>query len=183
LARRSGGQISSRDEIRDHLMTAIDDLQRGGMDPRETEQMAIERFGAPEAILKHHEPEGGGMTLWLTRILTVLAAVTTFVAAVVAIHSLVFDDGSAAVETVKVGQSARSSSPLGSPPCDPGRRDASRAPRSWRWRRFGCWCPEPRQRRGSSTGDPEAWAVLANLMVAAQGAMLAWMAMTRSAEA
>jgi hypothetical protein len=35
----------------------------------------------------------------------------------------------------------------------------------------------------STTGDLEAWAVLANLMVAAQGALLAWMAMTRSAEA
>ena len=35
----------------------------------------------------------------------------------------------------------------------------------------------------SSTGDLEAWAVLANLMVAAQGALLAWTAMTRSAEA
>jgi hypothetical protein len=87
-------------------MTAIDDLRRGGMDPREAEQIAIERFGAPEAIRKHHESEAGGMTLWLTRILTVPAAVTIFVAAVVVIHSLVFDDGSAAVETVKVGQSA-----------------------------------------------------------------------------
>jgi hypothetical protein len=87
-------------------MTAIDDLRRGGMDPREAEQIAIERFGAPEAILKQHESEAGGMTLWLTRIVTVLVAVTTFVAAVVVIHSLVFDDGSAAVETVKIGQSA-----------------------------------------------------------------------------
>jgi hypothetical protein len=77
-------------------MTAIDDLRRGGMDPREAEQIAIERFGAPEAIRKHHESEAGGMTLWLTRILTVPAAVTIFVAAVVVIHSLVFDDGSAA---------------------------------------------------------------------------------------
>jgi hypothetical protein len=168
LARRSGGQIPSRDEIRDHLMTAIDDLQRGGMDPRETEQMAIERFGAPEAIMKHHESEAGGMTLWLTRIVTVLAAVTTFVAAVVVIHSLVFDDGSAAVETVKVGQSALIIA-AGILTLRSWSTDASRAPRSWRWRRFGCWCPEPRQRCGSSTGDPEAWAVLANLMVAAQG--------------
>jgi hypothetical protein len=36
--------------------------------------------------------------------LTFLAVVTRFVAAVVVFHSMVFDDGSAALEAVKIGQ-------------------------------------------------------------------------------
>jgi hypothetical protein len=191
-ARRAIGAQERRadpftDEIRDHLMTAIDDLRRGGMDPREAEQMALERFGAREAILKHHEWEAGGMTLWLTPIWTVLAAVTTFVAAVVVIHSLAFDDGSAAVETVKVGQSALIIVA------------AILTLRSWSTGRVqsaevmvvvaiwllvsGAAAAVWTIHLASTTGDLEAWAVLANLMVAAQGASLAWMAMTRSAEA
>jgi hypothetical protein len=161
------------DEIRDHLMTAIDDLRRGGLDPREAEQMAIEHFGAPEAILKHHESEAGGMTLWLTRTLMVLAAVTTLVAAVVVIHSLVFDDGNAAMETVKVGQSALIIA-AGILTLRSWSTDASRAPKSWRWPAIwllvsGAAAAVWTMHLASSTGDLEAWAVLANLMVAAQG--------------
>jgi hypothetical protein len=175
------------DEIRDHLMTAIEDLQRGGMDPQEAEHVAIERFGAPEAILKHHELEAGVMTLWLTRILTVLAAVTTFVAAVVVVHSLAFDDGSATVETVKVGQSVLiiAAGILTLRSWSKGRvRRAEMMVVAAIWLMVsGAAAAVWTIHLASTTGDLEAWAVLANLMVAAQGALLAWMAMTRSAEA
>jgi hypothetical protein len=166
------------DEIRDHLTTAIEDLRRRGLDPDEAERVAIERFGPPEAILNGYELEANVMTLWLSRVLALLAAVTTVVAAIIVIHSIAFDDGSAAVEAVKIGQSALviAAGLITLRYWSRGKIQSAAAMGG-----VGIWL-------AVSGAAGAAWTLrlaqtTGDLMVAAQGTLLAWMAIARSARA
>lgn len=184
IAGGSGGRTDAlTDEIRDHVISAIEDLRRDGLDAEEAERVALARFGAPEAVFGGHHQEVDVMTLWMTRATMLLAAITTTIATVVVIHAAAFDDGGAAFESVKIAQGALVIAV------------GLMTLRYWSRGRIqsveavvgaGIWFAISglaaavwTVRLGQTTGDLEAWAVLANLMIAAQGILLGWMAMTK----
>ncbi len=193
-------------EIEDHLADAAQDAMARGTSADEAWDRALGRVGSVAEIVASARAESAPGPAWPDpRLLGVraarftvrevkmikvsvlaLALVTSALAALVGFHGVLFDDGSPIWNLLKVsasiaviGVGALTWSQLGIRSPNPVRAlfggalfliTAGSAGAVWTWH------------LARVTGDFEAWALLANLLILSQGCLTAWHSYSRFAE-